>query len=164
MLRNAYRALVSAILVVLLTGCDQIKVLDDLKGQVSDSNKRISDLVVEAANSQRKVLDVQAQIAELQGRLAAIEAPKNTTRSEGSGALSNEQISWLRQAIEKCVMSVRALETTVSSDASGNNVYSKFDAFYNPASNRVLNNNRYVDQSPVYAFNKCMTSEGSPLK
>jgi hypothetical protein len=47
----------------------------------------------------------------------------------------------------------------------GSEFYKHFDAFYNPATGRVENNG-YLngDVPPQYQFNKCMASQGLPLK
>ncbi len=44
--------------------------------------------------------------------------------------------------------------------------FKKFDAFYNLATGTVQNNATEVagDTEPLYEFNKCMASEGLPLK
>ena len=43
--------------------------------------------------------------------------------------------------------------------------FKRFDAFYNPATGRVENNG-YLngDRPPLFEFNKCMASQGLPLK
>lgn len=44
--------------------------------------------------------------------------------------------------------------------------FNRFDAFYNPATGAVQNNATGVvgDTEPIYQFDKCMASEGLPLK
>jgi hypothetical protein len=43
--------------------------------------------------------------------------------------------------------------------------FKRFDAFYNPATGLVQNNGYLVgDEPPLYEFNKCMASQGLPLK
>ncbi len=50
-------------------------------------------------------------------------------------------------------------------DAYEQKFYLNFDAYYNPATDRVNNNAmRNGDQPPLYLFNKCMTKAGFPLK
>jgi hypothetical protein len=62
--------------------------------------------------------------------------------------------------IAECVRKVRSLETQPKGLGQP---YAEFDAYYNQGSGRVENNNRYVDQGPTYAFNKCMAAKGVPL-
>ncbi len=78
---------------------------------------------------------------------------KNPSSSSGDAAS-------IGKAIAECVRKVRSLEAQPKGYGQP---YAEFDAFYNLGSGRVENNNRYVDQGPTYAFNKCMASKGVPL-
>jgi hypothetical protein len=67
----------------------------------------------------------------------------------------------IEKAVKHCVDVVHQFPA----DQMEAQFFKRFDAFYNPASGRVENNG-YLngDLPPVYQFNKCMASQGVPLK
>jgi outer membrane murein-binding lipoprotein Lpp len=133
-----------------LSGCDKLKEIDKLKGNAATSQQQVVDL-------QGNILTLRAELAAVRERLEALEAAqKKVVSPAGSQRLSEEQIATVSKAISQCVQMVRGSMPT-------SEVYTNFDAYYNPASATVQNNNKYVDQSAVYAFNKCMASKGVPL-
>ena len=127
-----------------LTGCERLKEIDELKSN--------------AATNSQQMIQVKNELASLRDKLLIIETnQEKTVRNDGPQPLSNEQIEKLKKAIFQCTQGVRI-------SAPDNIFYSKFDAYYNPASGRVENNNMYQGGGPaVYAFNKCMAVLGIPL-
>lgn len=135
---------------IFLTGCSKPdsnqNELSTLKAKVSDLELQVSTLKAQLADVNSKVLDIDAQIYQVK------------TKAKGeTGSNDGLDINALNKAISTCVQKVR-------STAPSDEVYSKFDAYYNSASGKVFNNNQYVSQEAVYAFNKCMQSSGFPLK
>lgn len=66
----------------------------------------------------------------------------------------------INKAVKHCVEFVQKSPGTDMEKYS----FSKFDAYYNPATGLVENNVVYVDdQLSLFKFNKCMVSEGFPL-
>ena len=133
-----------------LSGCDKLKEIDELNGDAAISQQQIAEL-------QGNILTLRAELAVVRERLQTLEAaPKKTVIPAGPQPLSEEQIATVSKAISQCVQIVRgSVPTSV--------VYTRFDAYYNPVTAKVINNNQYVDQSAVYTFNKCMASKGFPL-
>ncbi len=68
-------------------------------------------------------------------------------------------------AVEKAVKECIDVVHRFPADEMEKQFYKKFDAFYNSATGRVQNNG-YLngDIPPQYQFNKCMASQGFPLK
>ena len=133
-----------------MSGCDKLKEVDELKGNVATSQQQM-------VNLQGNILTLVSELAAVRQRLEALEAAqKKVVSPAGPHRLSEEQIATVSKAISQCVQTVRGSMPTSA-------VYINFDAYYNAASGTVQNNNRYVDQSAVYAFNKCMASKGVPL-
>lgn len=132
-----------------LSGCDKLKEFEGLK--------------VDAANSTMQIAELKAELNTVRERLVALEVTKKKVPSnDGPQPLSEEQIVMLKKVITQCVQVVR---NSAPKDDLSERFYAQFDAFYNPASGRVQNNNIYNGGLPaVYAFNKCMTSQGFPLQ
>lgn len=64
------------------------------------------------------------------------------------------------KAVARCVELVHKSPGTDMEKYS----FSKFDAYYNPATGAVMNNVIYADdQLSLFKFNKCMVNEGFPL-
>lgn len=144
----------NAILIVslILTGCDSGKEVDELKAEVATNKQQITNLTVE--------------LALVKDRLTALESTqRKSVSSNDPQPLTENQTAILKKAISQCVQFVRdsAPKNSLGPNGGYDEVYSKFDAFYNPATGRVQNNNQYVDQSAIYAFNKCMSEKGFPL-
>ena len=125
----------------------------------------------DAAASKQQIAEVRTELTEMNQRLAAFETNlrlaafetnrKQAKRDAGLQTLPPEQIKELRTAISQCVQAAR---DEAPKDALLAKFYLDFDAFYNPASGRVQNNNVYHGGLPaVYAFNKCMALQGFPL-
>jgi glucan-binding YG repeat protein len=133
-------------------GCDRGKEVGELKGDAASNKQQIASLQVELALVKNRLSALESEFA--QNNIDAMQ--KKILSDNGHQPLTESQIVMLKKTISQCVQFVK-------SSAPNNEVYSKFDAFYNPASGRVQNNNQYVDQSSIYAFNKCMTEQGFPL-
>ena len=131
-----------------LGGCDKFRDIEQLKSDVAINKQQMSA--------------VKAELASVSERLFSLEtAQKKLVTNDGRQALSAEQIVMLKNVILQCVQIVKK---SAPKDDYNQNFYSQFDAFYNPATGRVQNNNLYNGGIPVvYAFNKCMTSLGFPL-
>ena len=109
------------------------------------------------------------RIAELTVKISALEnvvadlkqKPQKASVTSGPQQLNSSQAAALGKVIAQCVQIVRSLAPPGATPIS--DVHITFDAFYNPASGRVQNNNQYVSQDAVYAFNKCMTERNWPM-
>jgi hypothetical protein len=147
-----WRVLVITTLSLIATGCgdNNQAEISNLRAQVELSRKETSDL---KSNISTEVKNLKERIERLEAQPTKTEAAKTLSSSSGDAAP-------IGNAIAECVRKVRSLETQPKGFGQP---YAEFDAFYNPGSGRVENNNRYVDQGPTYAFNKCMASKGVPL-
>ncbi|MFM0687358.1 hypothetical protein PQQ77_15375 [Paraburkholderia strydomiana] len=141
----------------LLAGCDKLKEVDS---KVAASQQEITDLKAEVASSNRAIAALKSEIADVRAKMTNLEAGrKGEANNDQRQSLSSEEIAGLKQAVAQCVTRVRA-----SAPAGNEQFYTGFDAYYNPASGRVMNNVQYNGQVPaLYAFNKCMASQGFPL-
>lgn len=143
-------------LVLIVSGCgnDNQAEISKLKDQVEQSRKEARDLRA----------SMVAEVASLKERLDRLEAqPVKTKPTEKPPLPASNDTDAIKRVIADCVRKVRSLETKPASDAWSGRPYAEFDAYYNQGNGRVENNNRYVDQGPNYAFNKCMASKGVPL-
>jgi hypothetical protein len=147
-----WQVLVITSLVLIATGCGENNQAEiaKLRAQVELSRKETSDL---KSNMSTEVANLKERIERLESQPAKTEAAKNPSSLSGDAAS-------IGKTIAECVRKVRSLETQPKGFGQP---YAEFDAFYNPSSGRVENNNRYVDQGPTYAFNKCMASKAVPL-
>ena len=140
---------------VLLGGCDKLK-------EATDRLDSIDAIKADAAASKQQVAALKAAIDGLYMRLIAVEANQRTvSEHQGPQPLSTEQVAQLNAAISACVQLARS---AVPSGDYQRQYVETFDAFYNPATGRVQNNNLYNGGMPaVFAFNKCMNARGFPL-
>ena len=131
---------------VVLVGCSNSsnKDLDTLKNKVDDLNKQ--------------TISLQVQLDLLANRVDELERKPKETKSDPPKLDFNA----LKKVISSCVQTVKQLAPKDANEM--NNVYSTFDAYFNDAMGKVLNNNKFVSQDAVYAFNKCMNESGFPLK
>jgi hypothetical protein len=68
----------------------------------------------------------------------------------------------IKKAVRTCVDLVHRL--TIADPLSAR-FFGEFDAYYNPATKRVINNGyRNGDIPPQYEFGKCMAGQGFPLE
>jgi len=157
MVRTVFQVTLFLICGSLLTGCDKIKEMDS---EVAASKQQIAEIKAEVASSKQQIADIKADLAGVRAKMAALEAgQKKETKNDDSQSLSPERIAALNKAIAQCVTRVRA-----SAPAGQEQFYVGFDAYYNPGNGRVMNNVRYNGEAPaLYAFNKCMASQGFPL-
>ncbi|MEB0058802.1 hypothetical protein [Variovorax sp. LG9.2] len=154
--------------VVCLSGCDQLRAFDEVKNGVVADHQRLAELTVTSSDSQQQIVSLRVELGAIKQRLAALEIAQSVSPKAASNdpaVLPSEQAAMLTASITQCVQQVRSIGDTLPKEPFDNAVvYAKFDAFYNVASGRVQNNNQYVDQSAIYAFNKCMSTHGWPLK
>lgn len=81
--------------------------------------------------------------------------------SVASIAQDKSQKSTIDDVVKQCVDVVHRFPA----DKSDLSFFKKFDAFYNSAAGRVENNAFLDGDLPaLYQFNKCMASQGFPLK
>jgi hypothetical protein len=139
--------------VLIATGCGENnqEEIASLKAQVEQSRKETSELKV----------SMGTEVASLKERLDRLETPRAKAEPARTSPAPSGDVATITKTITECVRNVRSLETQPK--GFGGQPYAEFDAFYNPGNGRVENNNRYVDQGPNYAFNKCMASKGVPL-
>jgi hypothetical protein len=150
------KLLLSLVLITGLGSCDR---------QASQDHQAISQ-----AASKQEVAELRGEIGSLKASIATLQSAQLITRvsnletqlnNGATHALQSDQISKLTGVVSQCVKVVHdAAPTDYTKD-----FYDKFDAYYNPGSGRVENNNTLVGGLPaVYLFNKCMASGGFPLK
>ena len=131
-----------------MTGCSKP---DSNQNELSTLKAKVSDLELQVSTLKAHLEDLNSKVSDIDTEMYQA---KTKAKGETSSGLD---INALNKAISTCVQKVR-------STAPSDEVYSKFDAYYNSASGKVFNNNQYVSQEAVYAFNKCMQSSGFPLK
>jgi hypothetical protein len=95
-------------------------------------------------------------------------AQQNPTATQGTtNTISPEQSqAIIAKVVKHCIDVVHQFPAHNQLDVGTNESFFKnFDAFYNPATGRVENNG-YLngDIPPQYQFNKCMATQGIPLK
>ena len=132
--------------VMTLFGCSKSKYEEQLEAQIESLKSRVTDY-------ENQVDFLKLQIDLINKKL------ENKVKNENNTGLN---IPLLKKTISSCVIKVRELAPPGANEM--NSVYVKFDAYFNEASGKVLNNNQYVSQDAVYAFNKCMHDSGFPLK
>ena len=105
----------------------------------------------------------EKQKSEFEARLSILEAlQKKPNSTLGSGGFPQESMSLLKKAISDCATQIR--NSAEAKAETYTKFFSEFDAFYNPANDRVQNNSIFVGGQPaVFMFNKCMVSQGFPL-
>ena len=150
-----------------LSGCDRLAKFDPSNTDALEARVEGKEGVVKAM--QEELLSLKAQLMAAQYRMDSFEqqaarAQSSKARSE-PGVMSPEQIASLSSVIANCVKRVRASGpqggTMAEMEAK---FWTDFDAYYNPASGRVENNVTFNGQRPaLYAFNKCMNANGTPL-
>ena len=146
-----WRVMILAPLFFVAMGCnDNQAEISNLRTQVELSRKETNDLKS----------NISVEVTNLKSRLDHLEAQPAKTEPMKTPPPPNNDAAAISKIVAECVRKVQSLETLPK--ASGQ-PYAEFDAFYNPGDGMVHNNNRYVDQGPTYAFNKCMTSKGVPL-
>ena len=93
-------------------------------------------------------------------------AQQNPTATQATPPSPEQSQAIIEKAVKHCVDVVHQFPAHNQMDVGTDEKFFKhFDAFYNPASGRVENNG-YLngDIPPQYQFNKCMASQGFPLK
>lgn len=140
----------------------------DVQQQVAKLEAADPASTVVRLNKVRAASDEQSQqIAQLSAKVAVLERAVTELKSQKDKAASISQGVApalglpLQNVIRQCVGAVRALAPPGATPVG--DVHVSFDAYYDPAMGRVVNNNHYVSQDAVYAFNKCMTDKGWPL-
>lgn len=153
-----------AFTLILLSGCDKLKAIDDLAAQTTSNKAEIDSLKKSLADSRKETDGLRSQVIGIYDRVAAVEsvqaaqATKAPSAPQSPAALGPQEIATLKAAIEACVQVGRAVPPPQYSDGS---MTKGFDAYYNPITGRVQNNVRYQGEMPaLYAFNKCMVSKG----
>ena len=139
---------------LLLSGCDKLKEIDDVKSEASANKQQLEAL--------------KAELATVRGKLAALEdfqrlaAQQKAISDAGLQPPTAQQIASLTDAVSKCVFIIR--NSAPKEGWPGADAYTSFDAYYNPGSGRVENNVVVQGGRPaLYAFNKCMAARGFPL-
>ena len=147
---------------VVLGGCGNQADIDVLKADVAQQKQQLDALRVEGNQQKQLIAALKVKISDLEIVVTDVrQKPQKAQVTSDPRQLTANQIAGLRNVIAQCVLNVRALAPPGATKI--NDVHVSFDAFYNPALGRVLNNNAYVSQDAVYAFNKCMTEKGWPV-
>jgi hypothetical protein len=92
--------------------------------------------------------------------------PAATTQGVPQAISPEQSQAIIEKVVKHCVDVVHQYpahnELTIGTNP---NFFKNFDAFYNPATQRVENNGYLNGDIPAqYQFNKCMASQGFPLK
>jgi hypothetical protein len=143
---------------VLLSGCQKADI-DALKSESDSEKKEIAAVKAEVEQQKQRIAELSTQVFAMNEKLTT--KASNPPVAHGPPHMSQSHVAGLQKAISLCVQAVRALAPPGATPTS--DVHITFDAYYNQGTNRVVNNNNYVDQSAVYAFNKCMAEQGWPL-
>lgn len=147
---------------VFLAGCGKNPDVDTLKADAEQQKQQLAALRAEGNQQKQLISEMTVKISTLENIVTeGGPKPQKAQVISGPSQLTTSQIAALRNIIEQCVQNVRALAPPGATPT--NDVHVSFDAFYNPALGRVVNNNAYVSQAAVYAFSKCMTEQGWPL-
>jgi hypothetical protein len=127
-------------------------------------------LRTEVQQTRREIGELKSKVAGLNTRVAQLEQPLDPDAAAVMKSLPSSppmpqpiQADTIKKVIANCVGQVHRLETTPAAEGWKGRIFADFDAYYNQGNRQVVNNNKYVDQSAVYAFNKCMASKGVPL-
>lgn len=159
------------VIALLLTGCQKLQDLAAGPGEVANLRAIEQELSIEVSQLRAKILVLEElqrkQNANFDERLKIVETTgKKNAQPATSSTLSADTVVALKIAISNCVNQVHATNEA-KAEASGKtywNFWTGFDAFYNPATGRVQNNNMYNGGRPAaFFFDKCMTSLGFPL-
>jgi len=155
----------AAVAVVLLAGCAREQDVEALKANAEQQKQQLAALktAIDQQNQRIDALDAKISALTLESVAADLKSKQQgASTNSGSAPLTANQVAAVQKVIAQCVQEVRALASPGATPLS--DVYVSFDAYYNPASGRVENNNQYVSQDAVYAFNKCMAKRGWPLR
>lgn len=147
-----------------LSGCDKLKEMEELKNNLATYKQQMDELNVRADIYRQQISELRIELALVREKLATVEPPKKKVVSdEGPRRFTGEQIEMLKKVIAQCIEVARASAPKDTPDYSLG-FYTRFDAYYNVASGLVQNNVRLSGEMPaLYAFNKCMASQGWPL-
>lgn len=142
---------------LLLTGCGKNKEIDGEKADVAANKQQIAALAADLAASKQQIATLKADLAEVRATVTTIgEGQRKNASKDEHPTIAQEQIAQLNKTITDCVARVRTL-----SPVGKEQFYVHFDAYYNAANGRVMNNVQYQGEVPaLYAFNKCMSSRG----
>jgi hypothetical protein len=129
-----------------------------MQEQIADLRRDLAIAKSEMAIAKSEIATVKEKLA--QREVVKSDAPKIRDRNESPPALTKDQIDALNQVISRCVGWVR---DQGPKDFTGK-FWTEFDAYYNVSSGRVENNvTLNGGMPPLFAFNKCMASNGVPL-
>lgn len=156
---NALLALVAALPLI---GCVKNPEIDAVKSDADQLRRQIAQMQSDADQQKQRATELSARLSKLEEAVAGF-MPKREEHpaSRRPVQLTTSQVTELKKVVSSCVQTVRALAPPGATPIS--DVHISFDAYYNPSTGRVENNNQYVSQDAVYAFNKCMTEQGWPL-
>jgi hypothetical protein len=146
MIRTPTIFILGAGVILFITGCDD------------RGNEELAQLRAKVTADERRMEAMSAQIEALSQRVTQLQAKLPRPDAGKDQPVATNDAATLKQSISACVKNVRSLETGTTGG-----LYAGFDAYYNPGTGRVINNDQFVDQRAVYAFNKCMASKGVPL-
>ena len=134
-----------------LSGCEKAGAANEVKIALAASTSQVDAM--------------RTEIVELKQRLAKVELsqqqtakePTDQPKAKASPSYSPEQVASVNAVVKLCAAAVRKT-------APDDKFYSEFDAYFNVAAGRVLNNTVYMGSRPaVYQFNKCMADNGTPI-
>jgi outer membrane murein-binding lipoprotein Lpp len=145
----------AALALCCLGGCDRVAQYEALAPDVARLKQQVAELQGDLAMSKANLILMRNDLAAHTGRLDALENPKAQAAS-GPQRFTPQQVESLVKAISTCVAAARA--------PNPDHLLPDFDAYYNPANGRVMDNVQYNGQMPArFAFNKCMMTSGWPL-
>ena len=147
---------------VVLAGCGKNSDVDALKANAEQQKQQLAALRAESNQQMQLITELNVKISSLENIVTDLRPkPQKAIVTSVPDQLTVSQTAALRNVIAQCVKRVRALAPPGATPINDEHV--SFDAYYNPVLGRVVNNNMYVSQDAVYAFNKCMTEQGWPL-
>jgi len=147
---------------VVIPGCGRTPEIDAIRSTADRLQQQVTEIRADSDQQKGRADALSAKVFKLEVAVADLTSKREEHPSAtGPVPLTPSQIAELNKAIGACVLVVKAMAPPGATSTS--DVHISFDAYFNPATQRVLNNNQYVSQDAVYAFNKCMTERGWPL-
>lgn len=128
----------------------------------SPSDEDFAKLTATVAQSKEQSDKLESELTQIRDRLGEVEKALLKASDEASSGTKRVNMANISKTISKCVRVVR--QSAPSGATALTDVHVTFDAYFNPTTGRVQNNNQYADQTAVYEFNKCMAVHGVPLK
>lgn len=149
-----FRFLIASLALLSLSGCERLTAYKDAPRELAETKAALAQLQGEFVGLRGEVVALR-----IQTKIDKEDAEKSQQTSPRR--IGAAEMPALKSVITDCVQQVRG--AAVANEFS-KDFWTGFDAYYNPATDRVLDNTTMNGQLPArYAFQKCMASRGYPL-